>query len=135
MSESGSRVIRRSLREPEPDTCYSEGDAMTINRIARLTVTAVAAGAAAFAAAPAVFAGEGHHQGQAAHAQALGKPPTFPGGYKHLVVIYEENHSFDNLYGLWGNVHGQHVDGLADATAATSTQVDEHGDPYACLLQ
>ncbi|HVH93890.1 MAG TPA: hypothetical protein VM688_03125, partial [Nocardioidaceae bacterium] len=22
-----------------------------------------------------------------------------PGGYKHLVVIYEENHSFDNLYG------------------------------------
>ena len=25
--------------------------------------------------------------------------PTVIGGYKHLVVIYEENHSFDNLYG------------------------------------
>ena len=24
------------------------------------------------------------------------------GGFKHLVVIYEENHSFDNLYGSWG---------------------------------
>lgn len=22
-----------------------------------------------------------------------------PGGYKHPVVIYQENHSFDNLYG------------------------------------
>ena len=26
------------------------------------------------------------------------------GGFKHLVVIYEENHSFDNLYGTWGSV-------------------------------
>ena len=29
------------------------------------------------------------------------------GNFKHLVVIYEENHSFDNLYGLWGDVNGQ----------------------------
>ena len=28
--------------------------------------------------------------------------------YKHIVVIYEENHSFDNLYGGWGKVGGQH---------------------------
>ena len=34
------------------------------------------------------------------------------------MVIYEENHSFDNLYGTWGDVSGQHVEGLADATAA-----------------
>ena len=40
------------------------------------------------------------------HAEGL------PGGFKHLVVIYEENHSFDNLYGSWGEVDGQHVDGL-----------------------
>ena len=26
------------------------------------------------------------------------------GGFKHIVVIYEENHSFDNLYGGWGKV-------------------------------
>ena len=33
---------------------------------------------------------------------ARGRPDRFPGGFKHLVVIYEENHSFDNLYGDWG---------------------------------
>ena len=41
------------------------------------------------------------------------------GNFKHLVVIYEENHSFDNLYGLWGDVNGQHVIGLGDATPPT----------------
>jgi len=46
------------------------------------------------------------------------------GNYKHLVVIYEENHSFDNLYGLWGNVGHQEVDGLPDTEAGT-TQVDQ----------
>src|SRR5439155_11671449 len=25
---------------------------------------------------------------------------------KHIVVIYEENHSFDNLYGTWEGVNG-----------------------------
>src|SRR4051794_3315274 len=35
------------------------------------------------------------------------------GGFKHLVVIYEENHSFDNLYGTWGSMNGQQVVGLA----------------------
>ena len=33
-------------------------------------------------------------------------------GIKHIVVIYEENHSFDNLYGGWEGVRG-----LADADA------------------
>ena len=27
-------------------------------------------------------------------------------GVKHIVVIYEENHSFDNLYGKWEGVRG-----------------------------
>src|SRR5262245_10826243 len=57
------------------------------------------------------------------------------GNFKHIVVIYEENHSFDNLYGLWGDVNGQHVVGLGDADDAHTTQVDQGGDPYHCLLQ
>ena len=40
-----------------------------------------------------------------------------PGGYTNLVVIYEENHSFDNLYGQWGRVGGRVVDGLQNAGA------------------
>jgi acid phosphatase len=60
---------------------------------------------------------------------------TLPGGYKHLVVIYEENHSFDNLYGTWGSVNGQHVEGLADATSAQITQVAQDGTEYSCLPQ
>ncbi len=55
-------------------------------------------------------------------------------GYKNIVVIYEENHSFDNLYGLWGDVNGDHVVGLGDATPANTTQVDSAGTPYPCLL-
>jgi len=61
--------------------------------------------------------------------------PTVVGGYKHLVVIYEENHSFDNLYGTWGSVNGQHVEGLADAKHVNTTQVAQNGDAYRCLLQ
>src|SRR6476659_4976276 len=61
--------------------------------------------------------------------------PTLPGGYRHLVVIYEENHSFDNLYGTWGQVRGQAVDGLSHATAAQKTQVAQDGSPYGCLPQ
>jgi len=64
-----------------------------------------------------------------------GRGPTVVGGYKHLVVIYEENHSFDNLYGTWGSVNGQHVDGLADAKRVNTTQVAQNGDAYRCLLQ
>ena len=48
----------------------------------------------------------------------------------HIVVVYEENHSFDNLYGGW-----EGVDGLAAADAAHTTQVDQAGQPYTCLLQ
>lgn len=57
------------------------------------------------------------------------------GGFKHLVVIYEENHSFNNLYGTWGSVSGQHVVGLADAEQVNTTQVAQNGDAYGCLLQ
>ena len=59
------------------------------------------------------------------------KARTLPGGYKHLVVIYEENHSFDNLYGAWGDVNGQHVDG-----SPTPRRQDDAGRPgrYAVRL-
>jgi acid phosphatase len=48
----------------------------------------------------------------------------------HVVVIYEENHSFDNLYGGWEGVNGR-----ANATPATTTQVDQNGVAYGCLKQ
>jgi acid phosphatase len=48
----------------------------------------------------------------------------------HIVVIYEENHSFDNLYGGWEGVNGR-----SNATAANTTQVDQNGVAYGCLKQ
>ncbi|HMJ36233.1 MAG TPA: alkaline phosphatase family protein [Baekduia sp.] len=48
----------------------------------------------------------------------------------HIVVIYQENHSFDNLYGGWEGVNG-----IDDADAAHSKQVAQDGTPYDCLLQ
>lgn len=57
-------------------------------------------------------------------------------GYQHIVVIYEENHSFDNLYGNWGSVGGTPVNGLSNATAAEKTQIrQDNATPYNCLLQ
>src|SRR6266540_3447243 len=49
---------------------------------------------------------------------------------RHIVVIYEENHSFDNLYGGWEGVNGR-----ANADATHTTQVGQGGAPYTCLLQ
>lgn len=53
----------------------------------------------------------------------------------HIVVIYQENHSFDNLDGRWGEVGGQRVMGLSDATPAQTTQVAQDGSPLNCLYQ
>src|SRR6267378_5655607 len=50
-----------------------------------------------------------------------------PDRLQHLVVIYLENHSFDNLYGEFPG-----ADGLSNA-AATETQVDATGTPFATL--
>jgi acid phosphatase len=54
---------------------------------------------------------------------------------KHLVVIYMENHSFDNLYGKWEPVNGTPVNGLSNADSAHTLQVAEGGGAYECLLQ
>jgi acid phosphatase len=53
-------------------------------------------------------------------------------GIKHIVVIYQENHSFDNLWGRWPG-----VDGLSRNPARTprQIQVDRNGRPFDCLLQ
>jgi phospholipase C len=70
-----------------------------------------------------------------APAIATATPPGGPlGHFKHLVVIYEENHSFDNLYGLWGPVGGEPVQGLSAATPAHTLQVAQDGTTYDCLL-
>ena len=51
-------------------------------------------------------------------------------GINHIVVIYEENHSFDNLYGGWEGVNGR-----ANATPGQMAQVRQNGVTYSCLLQ
>src|SRR5438552_5207568 len=53
--------------------------------------------------------------------------PTAKSGIEkieHIIVIYFENRSFDNLYGLFPG-----ADGIANATPAQSTQVDYDGKP------
>src|SRR6187549_3418906 len=47
---------------------------------------------------------------------------------QHIVVIYAENRSFDNLYGLFPG-----ADGIANATPEQFTQVDYDGKPLARL--
>jgi phospholipase C len=47
---------------------------------------------------------------------------------EHIVVIYAENRSFDNLYGLFPGANG-----IANATPAQYTQVDRDGAPLATL--
>jgi acid phosphatase len=50
---------------------------------------------------------------------------------KHIVVIYEENHSFDNLFGGWEGVNG-----VAGARGSGHvTQVAADGSPLPCLPQ
>src|SRR5205823_2615667 len=50
----------------------------------------------------------------------------------HIVVIYEENHSFDNLFGGWEGVNG--LDNVqASGVGDHLTQVDQNGVAYGCL--
>jgi phospholipase C len=63
-----------------------------------------------------------------------GRPASGLQGIDHIVVIYEENHSFDNLFGRWPG-----ADGLARNPARTPRSVQVGPDaartPYSCLLQ
>ena len=47
---------------------------------------------------------------------------------KHVVVIYMENHSFDNLYGQF-----EGADGLEQASTVSTTQLDKNDQPYSFL--
>jgi acid phosphatase len=73
--------------------------------------------------------------GEAAISQANGAPAV--NAFTHIVVIYQENHSFDNLYGSWGKVNGSSVNGLDSADPPHTVQVraDDKETPYSCLLQ
>ncbi len=74
------------------------------------------------------------HAGRALAAAALfaltacaAAPPPVKahlGAIEHIVVIYAENRSFDNLYGLFPGANG-----IADATPEQYTQVDHDGTP------
>jgi phospholipase C len=48
----------------------------------------------------------------------------------HIVVIYQENRSFDSLYGGWEGING-----LANAPSSKTFQVSQAGAVYSCLLQ
>ncbi|OYU96703.1 MAG: acid phosphatase [Burkholderiales bacterium PBB5] len=65
---------------------------------------------------------------QAQSAAPAGTPPATLQRIQHLVVIYAENHSFDNLYGLFPG-----ADGIANATAEQRTQLDHDGQPLKAL--
>jgi phospholipase C len=95
-------------------------------RLAHRRPLALCAVVALALAAPAVAAahGSGHGDG---HGDHHGKGLR---GIQRIVVIYEENHSFDNLYGKWEGVNG-----LRNADRAHTTQVNQAGTPYRCLLQ
>ena len=54
-------------------------------------------------------------------------PPAFA-AIDHLVVIYQENWSFDGLLGKFPG-----ADGIASASAASLAQTDKDGRPYATL--
>jgi acid phosphatase len=59
------------------------------------------------------------------------RPPsgrTGLAGVEHIVVIYAENRSFDNLYGLFPGANG-----IANATPSQFTQVDRDGKVLATL--
>jgi len=47
---------------------------------------------------------------------------------RNIVVIYAENHSFDNLYGMFPGANG-----IANATAEQKTQLDHDGKPLKSL--
>jgi phospholipase C len=68
--------------------------------------------AALFLALPLAAAGKSEHP------QKLDK-------IRHIVVIYLENHSFDNLYGLFPG-----ADGIANTPPETARQVDLQDRPY-----
>ncbi len=72
--------------------------------------------------------------GEAANLQADSAPAV--NAFNHIVIIYQENHSFDNLFGLWGEVNGERVNGLDGADPEQTSQIRmDSKTQYKCLLQ
>jgi len=88
-----------------------------MNPRVRIVVPAALVSVLALTALPAAGSESDHGQAQ------LGK-------INHIVVIYQENRSFDSLYGGWEGVNG-----LANAPSSKTLQVSQAGAPYSCLLQ
>ncbi len=84
--------------------------------------------AAAVALACTACAGPGTSPGTSPGATS-GAAPASLQRIRTLVVIYAENHSFDNLYGLFPG-----ADGVANATPLQRTQIDHDGKPLPELL-
>lgn len=61
---------------------------------------------------------------------ARAEAPSGLSAVNHIVVIYQENHSFDNLFGGW-----EGVEGIAQADPEHTQQVAQDGTAYDCLLQ
>ncbi len=62
------------------------------------------------------------------HASHKAAPPKGIKKVGHVIVLYMENHSFDNLYGEFPGANG-----LSRATPSEYTQVDAGGTPYTSL--
>ena len=53
---------------------------------------------------------------------------------KRIVVLFMQNNSFDKLFGSWGSVNGDPVDGISNAKPKRTTQVNQNGKALECLL-
>jgi acid phosphatase len=91
---------------------------VTHGRLVALSAAALALAVPAVAAAHGPGHGRDGHHGKGLRA------------IQRVVVIYEENHSFDNLYGGWEGVNG-----VRRADPAHTKQVNQAGTPFTCLLQ
>ncbi len=100
---------------------------MALTRSLRRVLTFAIGSLTVMAAGPvftAVQAGASNGPGDEGNIGALA-------GINHLVVIYDENHSFDNLYGSFPGANG-----ISRASDTATTQVDlATGQPYTCLPQ
>ncbi len=102
-----------------------------MNLLARAPV--VAFGAALVIAAAAPGSGNGNAAPAAsarARRHAAPRATTLRDAIEYVVVIYQENWSFDGLYGSF-----PHADGLKNAAPSTYAQVDKSGEPITAMPQ
>jgi phospholipase C len=48
------------------------------------------------------------------------------GEFNHIVIVIQENHNLDNLYGQWGVVNGEPVNGLGKADPLHTSQIEQN---------